>query len=68
MDKQQKLIKLIEHFKEHNLEHARSYGELVPLASELGNSHLTEVLERLSQESEKLNPLFEEALRVLKEK
>ena len=68
MDERQKLIKLLEHFKEHNVEHARSYRELIPLASGIDNSHLTEVLERISQQSEKLTPLFEEALTILQGK
>jgi hypothetical protein len=67
MDKRQKIIKLIEHYKTHNEEHARSYSELVPLVSELENPRLTDIVERLSQESQKLNPLFEEALKILKE-
>lgn len=68
MDERQKLIKLLEHFKEHNVEHARSYRELISLTSDINNSHLTEVLERLSQQSEKLTPLFEEALTILQGK
>ena len=67
MDTRQKVIKLIEHYKEHNVEHARSYKELVPMVSEFNNRHLTEIVEKIAYQSEKLTPLFQEALSILKE-
>ena len=66
MDKRQKLIKLIEHYAKHNIEHAYTYKELVTIATDIGNSHLAEVIEKIAHESEKLTSLFEEAHSILK--
>jgi hypothetical protein len=48
---------------EHNQEHAEVYGEWAEKASASGNTELSKVLGRLHNETEKLNKLFEEALK-----
>jgi len=48
---------------EHNQEHAEVYGEWAEKASASGNIEPSKVLGRLHRETEKLNELFEEALK-----
>lgn len=63
MDERQKLRHLLHHWMEHNQEHAEVYGEWAEKASASGNIEPSKVLGRLHRETEKLNELFEEALK-----
>lgn len=62
MNELEKLKKLLEHWKEHNQEHARVYGEWAEKALGFGREDLSEILHTLSTETKKLNSLFEEAV------
>lgn len=56
----ERLKKLLDHWSEHNLEHAETYREWAEKISKLGNRDAAETLERLSLETKKLQSLFEE--------
>lgn len=59
----EKLRKLLEHRMEHNTEHAETYRDWSEKALSEGNKELSEVLDKLYQDTKKLNRLFEEAVR-----
>ena len=63
MSEREKLRHLLHHWMEHNQEHAEVYGEWAEKASASGNIELSTILSRLHNETEKLNTLFEEALK-----
>lgn len=63
MDELEKLKMLLHHWMEHNNEHVQLYRDLSEKASPLGNRELSVILKRLSNETEKLNRLFEEAIK-----
>lgn len=59
----EKLRKLLGHWKEHNTEHAETYRDWSEKALSEGNKELSETLDKLYEETKKLNMLFEEAAR-----
>ncbi len=63
MDELEKLKRLLQHWMEHNNEHAQTYRDWAEKVSLLDNPELIEVLRRLSNETEKLSRLFEEAIK-----
>lgn len=63
MDELEKLKRLLHHWLEHNNEHVQLYRDWAEKASPLDNRELSEILRRLSNETEKLNRLFEEAIK-----
>jgi hypothetical protein len=63
MNESEKLKMLLNHWMEHNNEHAAIYKDWAEKASAFGNEGLSETLGRLYHESKKLNLLFEEAIR-----
>lgn len=63
MDELEKLKTLLHHWMEHNNEHVQLYRDWAEKASPLSNRELSEILRRLSNETEKLNRLFEEAIK-----
>lgn len=65
MDDLSKLRHLLEHWKEHNDEHAETYRQWAEKAAALGNKELSDVLGKLYHEAKKLNGLFEEAKKAL---
>lgn len=65
MDEFEKLKTLLHHWMEHNDEHAQIYRDWAEKASSLGNQELSEILSRLSDETEKLNRLFEKAIKMI---
>ena len=65
MDDLEKLKKLLPHWIEHNDEHARTYKAWAEKMGSLGKKELSETLEVIHEESQKLRGLFEEALRVI---
>lgn len=65
MNELEKLEKLLYHWKEHNDEHANTYREWAEKALFLGNKELAGVLDRLYNETKKMNGLFDKAIRVI---
>ena len=65
MDDLEKLKTLLPHWMKHNDEHAKTYKDWAEKMSSLGKKELSEALEAIHQESQKLRELFEEALRVV---
>ncbi|MDO8785055.1 MAG: hypothetical protein Q7J12_02445 [Syntrophales bacterium] len=63
MNELEKLKVLLQHWMEHNTEHADNYKVWAGKASSLGNEELSKTLLRLYEETRKLNELFEEAQR-----
>jgi len=66
MDDIDKLGHLIEHWSEHNSEHAKTYLEWSQKAGSLGRENLSTVLRELSKETLKLEGLFKKALTLAK--
>ncbi len=63
MNDQEKLKKLLLHWKEHNDEHAEVYREWAGKAESSGEKELSIALRKLAEETKKLDGLFEEALK-----
>lgn len=61
MDDMEKLGKLIPHWAEHNVEHARTYAEWAQKAEAGGKAELSRVLGRIAEETRKMDALFAEA-------
>lgn len=64
MDELERLKVLIEHWLEHNREHAQTYKDWAEKVGTLGRKDIAGVLNKLSQETERLDILLEEALRL----
>jgi len=64
MNEREKLRHLLHHWRGHNQEHAEVYGEWAEKVSASGNRELSEILSKLHHETEKLNELFEKALKL----
>ncbi len=62
MDEIEKLKKLLNHWIEHNKEHINNYKRWSDKALELNKKELSEILERVSEETGKINRLFEKAI------
>lgn len=67
MNESEKLKLLLNHWMEHNNEHAAIYKDWAEKASAFGNEGLSETLCRLYHESKKLNLLFGEAIRKIEQ-
>jgi hypothetical protein len=65
MDELEKLSKLLQHWMEHNDEHAEAYLDWSKKASSLGNKDLSSILKQISIETKKLNELFIKAIKAL---
>lgn len=65
MNELEKLKMLLQHWMEHNNGHVQLYRDWAEKAPLLGNRELCEILRRLSNETEKLNRLFEEAIKII---
>lgn len=61
MTELEKIGALIDHWQEHNNEHAKLYMDLANKASLNGNEELSRIFVRLYLESRRLNRLFEAA-------
>ncbi len=61
MDDLEKLKHLIEHWAEHNDEHAKTYLEWSERIGETGKKELSGVLREISEETIKLGELFKKA-------
>ena len=62
MTELEKLKHLLEHWIEHNKAHAKTYNEWAAKAESLGEKNLAEMLKQITEESKKLEELFEKAL------
>lgn len=67
MDELARLGKLLQHWMEHNDEHAETYRDWAEKASSLGNEDLSKVLNSLHDQTKRLKDLFDEALRTLQQ-
>jgi hypothetical protein len=64
MTELEKIGTQIDHWREHNKEHAESYMDWAAKALDEGNEELSRILTRLALESKRLNRLFEAAKKV----
>jgi rubrerythrin len=67
MDELARLGKLLQHWMEHNDEHAETYRDWAEKASSLGNEDLSKVLNSLHDQTKRLKDLFDEALGTLQQ-
>jgi predicted HTH transcriptional regulator len=65
MDELEKLKKLLHYWMEHNDRDVRIYRDWAEKASSLGNKELSKILIGLSDETKKLDRLFEEAIKMI---
>jgi len=63
MNELDKLAHLLNHWKEHNKEHAGTYREWAVKAASLGRTDLAGILDRLYLESMKMDKTFDEAIK-----
>jgi len=61
-----KLKHLLEHWAEHNEEHAKSYLDWAEKAAASGDKKLAAVLKEMAESTKKINGLFEKAKKILK--
>jgi len=59
-----KLKKLLEHWAEHNEEHAKTYLEWAEKAAASGDKELSAVLKEIAEDTKKMDGLFEKAKRI----
>lgn len=62
----EKIKKLIEHWAEHNIEHAKTYYEWAEKAKASGNNKLYEILLEISDMTKKMDHLFQKAKDLVK--
>ncbi|MEW6067167.1 MAG: hypothetical protein AB1610_02560 [Nitrospirota bacterium] len=63
MDELEKLKMLLQHWMEHNNEHAEAYRDWARKALSLGNREISEILDLFYYETRRLNKLFEKAIK-----
>lgn len=61
----EKLKKLLEHWAEHNEEHAKTYLEWSGKAEKSGNKELYNILKEIAENTKKLDGLFEKAKKIV---
>ena len=61
MDDVSKLKHLLEHWAEHNTEHARTYLDWAKKADALGKAELAGILREIAKETEKMDSMFKKA-------
>jgi len=64
MDELAKLKRLLEHWAEHNIEHANSYAEWAGKAEAFGRHDLAEALSKIAEDSRAMDALFKKAGRL----
>lgn len=64
MNELEKVGLLIDHWQEHNNEHAELYMDWAAKTSSLGRQELSRILIRLALESKRLNRFFQAAKKV----
>ena len=60
-----KLKKLLEHWSEHNEEHAKTYLEWAEKASASGDNELSSILKEIAENTKKMDGLFEKAKKAI---
>jgi len=65
MDELEKLKKLLYYWMEHNDRDAQIYRDWAEKTASLGNKELSKILIGLSDETKKLDRLFEEAVKMI---
>lgn len=65
MTELEKLSHLLEHWREHNEAHIKTYSEWVSKAESLGENNLANILREVVDESKKLDGLFNKAVKIL---
>ena len=60
-----KLKKLLEHWAEHNEEHAKTYLEWAEKASASGDKELSSILKEIAENTKKMDGLFEKAKKAI---
>jgi len=65
MTELEKLKHLLEHWMEHNDAHVTTYNEWAGKAESLGRKDVAELLRQISDDSRKLNKLFEKAIKII---
>ena len=66
MTELEKLKHLLQHWIEHNDAHVINYNEWASKVDALGEKELADILNRISDESKRLNDLFNQALQSIK--
>lgn len=61
----EKLKKLIEHWAEHNEEHAKTYTDWAEKAKVSGNKELHDILKEIADTTKKMDGLFEKAKKIV---
>ncbi|HXX57564.1 MAG TPA: hypothetical protein VEI96_06150 [Thermodesulfovibrionales bacterium] len=61
MNEFEKLKRLLDHWQEHNDEHAETYKDWAEKAASFGNKELSGILESLHKQTKELSALFEKA-------
>ena len=61
-----KLKKLLEHWAEHNEEHAKTYIDWAEKASASGDNELSSILKEIAENTKKMDGLFEKARNVVR--
>jgi len=62
MTERDKLRHLLKHWMEHNEAHVDTYDEWAQKAAAMGENELSDILKQITDESRKLNNLFQKAL------
>jgi rubrerythrin len=62
MEEIKKLHHLVEHWAEHNAEHAKTYQDWAKKADALGKKELARVLKKIADETTAMDSLFKNAL------
>ena len=66
MKDMERLKRLLEHWAEHNIEHAKTYNEWAERAKASGNMDLYSILNEIADMTRKMDTLFEKAKNTLK--
>jgi len=64
MDDISKLRHLLEHWSEHNEEHAKTYLEWAEKAAASGDNTLSSILKEIAENTKKMDGLFEKAKKI----
>lgn len=65
LSERDKLRKMIEHWIEHNVEHAQSFEQWAERARDMGESEVSELLRRATRDMIQVNGSFDKALTLL---
>ncbi|RJQ39987.1 MAG: hypothetical protein C4550_04220 [Nitrospiraceae bacterium] len=66
MKESEKLRHLLEHWAEHNEEHAKTYLEWAEKASASGDNELSSILKEIAESTKRMDGLFEKAMQAVR--